>query len=89
MGQGYSLTTLPAGSAGIDVPEMADLTYEKALGNARFMKSIRAKHRDGPVTAKVVMKPYSALKFDKFIRAIIGTCVSLHILYRPSPSDIA
>lgn len=72
MGQGYSLTTLSAGSAGIDVPEMADLTYEKSLGNARFMKCIRARHRDGLVIAKVVMKPYSTLRLDKYIRGILG-----------------
>jgi phosphoinositide-3-kinase, regulatory subunit 4 len=73
MGQGYSLTTLPAGSAGIDVPEMSDLTYEKSLGNARFMKCIRARHKDGLVIAKVVMKPYSAMELDKYIKVLLGT----------------
>lgn len=70
MGQGYSLTTLSAGSAGIDVPELADLSYEKSLGDARFMKSIRARHRNGLVVAKVVMKPYSSMEFGKYIAAI-------------------
>ena len=74
MGQGYSLTTLPAGSAGIDVPEMQDLTYEKSLGNARFMKCIRARRKkDGLVIAKVVMKPYPDFKLDKYVRNLIGT----------------
>ncbi|KAL3419775.1 hypothetical protein PVAG01_08273 [Phlyctema vagabunda] len=59
MGQGFSLTTLSAGSAGIDVPELADLVYEKTMGTARFMKSIRARHQDGVVLVKVVVKPYS------------------------------
>lgn len=71
MGQGYSITTLSAGSAGIDVPELSDLAYEKALGDARFMKAIRAKHRDGLVVAKVVMKPYSSLKFATYIESIL------------------
>jgi phosphoinositide-3-kinase regulatory subunit 4 len=71
MGQGYSLTTLSAGSAGIDAPELSDLAYEKALGDARFMKAIRARHRDGLVVAKVVMKPYSSLKFASYIESII------------------
>ncbi|KAI9705497.1 MAG: Serine/threonine-protein kinase [Candelina mexicana] len=70
MGQGYSLTTLSAGSAGIDVPELSDLTYEKSLGTARFMKSIRARHRNGLVFVKVVMKPYSSMKLDQYVRAI-------------------
>ena len=72
MGQGYSLTTLSAGSAGIDVPELSDLTYEKSLGNARFMKCIRARNKDGLVVVKVLMRPYSSLKLDKYIRILQG-----------------
>ncbi|KAK2812896.1 hypothetical protein FQN50_000917 [Emmonsiellopsis sp. PD_5] len=71
MGQGYSLTTLSAGSAGIDVPELADLVYEKSLGTARFMKSIRARHRNGLVFVKVIMKPYPSMKLDPYVKAII------------------
>ena len=71
MGQGYSLTTLSAGSAGIDVPELSDLTYERSLGTARFMKSIRARHHDGLVFVKVVMKPYPSMKLDKYVREIL------------------
>ncbi|KAK7526993.1 uncharacterized protein IWZ02DRAFT_445112 [Phyllosticta citriasiana] len=72
MGQGYSLTTLSAGAAGIDVPELADLTYEKSLGNARFMKTIRARHKDGLVVAKVVMKPYASMKLDQYVKALLN-----------------
>ncbi|EEQ35037.1 Serine/threonine-protein kinase [Microsporum canis] len=71
MGQGYSLTSLSAGSAGIDVPELADLTYERSLGTARFMKSIRARHRDGLAFVKVIMKPYPSLKLDPYVKAIM------------------
>jgi len=71
MGQGYSLTTLSAGSAGIDIPELSDLNYEKALGDARFMKAIRARHHEGLVIAKVVMKPYSSMNFRPFIKKIM------------------
>lgn len=70
MGQGYSITTLPAASAGIDAPEMADLTYEKSLGKSRFMKCIRARHKDGLVIAKVVVKPYSSLELNKYVRIV-------------------
>lgn len=73
MGQGYSLTTLSAGSAGIDVPELADLTYEKSMGTARFMKSIRARTPDGVVVAKVVMKPYASMKLDSYVKTILRT----------------
>jgi phosphoinositide-3-kinase regulatory subunit 4 len=72
MGQGYSLTTLSAGSATIDVPELADLSYETSLGNARFMKCIRARHKNGLVIAKVVMKPGQNKNWDEYVRILNG-----------------
>ncbi|KAL8994194.1 MAG: hypothetical protein Q9169_005779 [Polycauliona sp. 2 TL-2023] len=70
MGQGFSLATSSSGPAGIDVPELSDLTYEKALGQARLMKSIRARHQHGLVVVKLVMKPYPQLDLGKYVRAI-------------------
>ncbi|KAL4918366.1 hypothetical protein BDW62DRAFT_67937 [Aspergillus aurantiobrunneus] len=71
MGQGYSLTTLSAGSAGIDIPELSDLTYERSMGGGRFMKSIRARQKNGLVFVKVIMKPYPSMKLEPYVRAII------------------
>lgn len=73
MGQGFSVTTPSAGAAGIDVPELADLVYEKAAGSARFMKSIRARHHDGIVLAKVFVKPYAPMPLDEYRQKIIRT----------------
>ena len=70
MGQTFSLSTLSAGSAGIDVPELSDLSYEKSLGTARFMKSIRARHQHGLVVVKLVMKPFPQLDLGQYVRAI-------------------
>lgn len=70
MGQGYSMTTLSAATATIDVPELADLNHDKVLASARFMKSIRAKSSSGFVFVKVVMKPYSAFEVRSYIRQI-------------------
>ena len=70
MGQTFSLATLSAGSAGIDVPELSDLAYEKSMGTARFMKSIRARHKHGLVVVKLVMKPYPQLELEKYVQAI-------------------
>lgn len=72
MGQGYSLTTLSAGSAGIDVPELSDLVYEKSMGGGRFMKSIRAKRHNGLVFVKVIMKPYPSMKLEPYVKAILS-----------------
>ncbi|EPS33016.1 hypothetical protein PDE_07977 [Penicillium oxalicum 114-2] len=71
MGQGYSLTTLSAGSAGIDVPELADLVYEKSMGGGRFMKSIRARQQNGLVFVKVIMKPYPTMQLEPYVKALI------------------
>jgi phosphoinositide-3-kinase regulatory subunit 4 len=70
MGQGYSLTTLSAGSAGIDVPELSDLVYEKSMGGGRFMKSIRARQQNGLVFIKVIMKPFPTMELEPYIKAI-------------------
>lgn len=58
MGQGFSLATPAPGVAGIDVPELSDLIYEKSIGAARFLKSVRARHHEGVVLVKVLVKPY-------------------------------
>lgn len=69
MGQTFSITTLSAGSASIDVPELSDLTYEKTLGTARLMKSIRARHQNGLVVVKLITKPFQQ-DLGKYVRAI-------------------
>ena len=80
MGQGYSLTTLPAGG-GIDIPELSDLSHEKSLGDARFMKAIRARHKEGLVVAKVIMKPFASMKFEEYIRQIMRKNLSTFLCY--------
>lgn len=76
MGQGYSLTSLSAGSATIDVPELSDLEFEKSLGNARFMKCIRARRKDGLVVAKIVMKPSPNTRWDDYVHELNGVFIS-------------
>ncbi|KAI0014395.1 ARM repeat-containing protein [Xylariaceae sp. FL0662B] len=71
MGNSYSLTTPYAGAAGIDIPELADLVHERSIGSARFMKSIRARHHDGVVLAKVTVKPYTPLSLRAYGEKIL------------------
>lgn len=76
------MTSPSAGAAGIDVPELADLVYEKAIGSSRFMKSIRARHHDGVVLAKVFVKPYTPMSLDEHRQKII--CMpSCHVSAHP------
>lgn len=80
MGQGYSLTTLSAGSAGIDVPELSDLVYEKSMGGGRFMKSIRARQPNGLVFIKVIMKPFPTMELEPYIKNIMSMFGSFFII---------
>ena len=70
MGQSFSLATLSAASAGIQVAELSDLTYENTLGTARFMKCIRARHQHGLVVVKLVIKPFPQLDLGSYVKAI-------------------
>lgn len=69
MGQSLSLPGQP-GADGINVPELSDVTYEKSLGTARLMKCVRARHRDGLVVVKLVVKPLATLDLTKYVEAI-------------------
>ncbi|SMY27531.1 unnamed protein product [Zymoseptoria tritici ST99CH_1A5] len=66
MGQGYSAVTLPAGPSAIETSELTDLTYEKTLGGARFLRTVRAKHSSGIVVAKVITKSNPSVSFKRY-----------------------
>lgn len=70
MGQGYSMSTLSAATATIDVPELSDLSQDKILASSRFMKSIRAKSQHGFVFVKALMKPYSTFDIRDYVTAL-------------------
>lgn len=72
MGQGFSLATPSAGSAGIDIPQLSDVQYERSIGNARFMKSVRGRTENGVVLVKVLVKPYANVKLDTYKKKIIS-----------------
>ncbi|KXL45164.1 hypothetical protein M433DRAFT_83 [Acidomyces richmondensis BFW] len=69
MGQGYS-TSLPAGPSAIEAAELSDLTFERSLGGARFLRTVRARHQHGIVVAKVCMKANSSVSFKQYARAL-------------------
>ncbi|KAG6088115.1 hypothetical protein E4U15_006764 [Claviceps sp. LM218 group G6] len=71
MGQGFSLATPSAGSAGIDIVQLQDIQYERSIGNARFMKSIRGRHEHGVVLVKVLLKPYAEANLDEYKKKLL------------------
>lgn len=80
MGQGFSLATPSAGAAGIDIAQLQDIQYEKSIGNARFMKSIRGRHEHGVVLVKVLVKPYTEVKLEKYKKKIIGESFIVYVV---------
>ena len=85
MGQGYSVIHPSAGSAGIDTPELADLEYERTLVGARIFKTVRARHKDGVVVAKVYTKSFATQDLKPRIDALIDERQAL----RQVPNAIA
>ena len=72
MGQGFSLATPSAGAAGIDTALLSDIQYEKSIGNARLMKSIRGRHENAVVLVKVLVKPYPEAQLEKYKKKILS-----------------
>ena len=76
MGQNYSSTAAADGNAraGINIPELANVSYEKSLSSARFLKTIRARHAGGPVVIKIFAKPAAGFPLDHHRDQIIRAC---------------
>ncbi|KAI8805979.1 hypothetical protein BJ742DRAFT_680534 [Cladochytrium replicatum] len=72
MGNIVSSTTPSTATAGIDsyVSELADVQYEKSLGSARFLKTIRCKHKEGQVVVKIFIKPDPGISLRKFAKQL-------------------
>ncbi|KAJ3026711.1 Serine/threonine-protein kinase, partial [Rhizophlyctis rosea] len=72
MGNIVSPATPRTAPAGIDsyVSELSELQYEKSLGSARFMKTIKCKHPEGQVVVKIFIKPEPNISLRKYVKAL-------------------
>ncbi|GES86228.1 ARM repeat-containing protein [Rhizophagus clarus] len=72
MGNNISSTTASIATAGIDsyVSELKDIQYEKSLSSARFMKTIRGRHKEGAVVVKIFIKPVPGLSLSNIVKAL-------------------
>lgn len=59
----------------LEVPELADIAYEKNIGTSRFLKTARGRHINsgGVVVIKVYQKPLANFPLDKHRRQIQRT----------------
>ncbi|ORX99188.1 ARM repeat-containing protein [Basidiobolus meristosporus CBS 931.73] len=62
MGNNFSSTIPSTATAGID-----SYVFNISLGSARFMKTIRCKHKEGSVVVKIFIKPYAELSLKPYI----------------------
>lgn len=89
MGHGYSsLTDRNVGAAGSDISELPDLSYEKSLGSARFLKTIRARHKKGTAVVKIFLKPgpnYSLKRYLKRLERI--SWIPFFPFHLPPPTE--
>ncbi|KAK9447800.1 uncharacterized protein V1518DRAFT_386358 [Limtongia smithiae] len=65
-----SPTAAPA--VGIDsyVDELGNIQYDKTCGSARFMKTVRGRHKDGLVIVKIFIKPLANLSLRTYQRGL-------------------
>ncbi|KAF9937293.1 Serine/threonine-protein kinase [Mortierella alpina] len=72
MGNSVSTVTPSAATAGIDsyVSELGDIHYEKSLGSARFMKTIRGRQKEGSVVVKIFVKPETGFSLKRIARIL-------------------
>ncbi|KZT54487.1 ARM repeat-containing protein [Calocera cornea HHB12733] len=73
MGNQLSTTVAsrPGGALDSYVAELGGgLVYEKSMGSARFLKTVKAKHRNGPVVVKIFVKPDLGVNLKSFHRRL-------------------
>ncbi|TFY74461.1 hypothetical protein EWM64_g9551, partial [Hericium alpestre] len=67
---GYPLTR-NAGALDSFVAELGpDIVYEKSLGSSRFLKTVRCRHRNGFLLAKIFIKPDPGVSLRKYQRKL-------------------
>ncbi|PCH37519.1 hypothetical protein WOLCODRAFT_140908 [Wolfiporia cocos MD-104 SS10] len=70
MGNAQSLTRT-TGALDSFVAELgSDVTYERSLGSARFLKTVKCRHKNGYLVVKIFVKPDPGLSLRKYHRRL-------------------
>lgn len=92
MGQTYSTgaaqdTAVRLGP--IEVPELADIAYEKTIGTSRFLKTVRGRqlHSGGAVVIKVFQKPLANFPLDHYRRQVYRMFLFCLLTCAERPAD--
>ncbi|KAF9450029.1 ARM repeat-containing protein [Macrolepiota fuliginosa MF-IS2] len=73
MGNAHSAFNLTRTSGALDsfIAELgADIVYDKSLGSARFLKTVKCRHRNGFLVVKVFVKPDPGLSLRTYHRRL-------------------
>ncbi|KAJ2936541.1 hypothetical protein H1R20_g554, partial [Candolleomyces eurysporus] len=73
MGNTHSGSTFTRTTSAIDsfVTELGpDVVYEKSIGNSRFLKTVKCKHRNGHLVIKIFIKPDPGLSLRNYTRRL-------------------
>ncbi|QSL65101.1 hypothetical protein MERGE_002406 [Pneumocystis wakefieldiae] len=52
------------------ISELSDIQYRKSLSSARFMKTVRCQHLEGPVVVKLFVKPSPSYILKSYIEQV-------------------
>ncbi|KAH9994556.1 ARM repeat-containing protein [Russula compacta] len=67
---GYTLTRTAATLDSFITELGPEIVYEKSLGSSRFLKTVRCRHRNGPVVVKIYIKPDLGLSLSRYQRRL-------------------
>ncbi|KAI0267262.1 hypothetical protein BC834DRAFT_870444 [Gloeopeniophorella convolvens] len=67
---GYPLTRTAATLDSFISELGPEIVYEKSLGSSRFLKTVRCRHRNGPVVVKIYIKPDLGFSLAKYQRRL-------------------
>ncbi|KAG6835274.1 hypothetical protein H0H93_003241, partial [Arthromyces matolae] len=73
MGNAHSGSTLTRSTGAVDsfVAELGgDIIYERSLGSARFLKSVKCRHKSGSIVIKIFIKPDPGLSLRNYHRRL-------------------
>lgn len=71
MGNTHSNSNARLAGVGNLVAEVGnDIQYDKGIGNSRFLRAVRARHRFGPIVVKTFVKPDPSMSLKSLVKHI-------------------
>ena len=62
--------------------------FDLSLSSARFLKTVRCRHRNGPLVVKIFIKPDPGVSLRKFQRRLKSACSTIYCNCLPLTSNL-